>query len=278
MLVVSSYMMAKHARSVAAEVTAFRPQWVWAYPSVFFNFKRISESHLQLSDLIGFLFASEKLYDWQRQKLAREYNQARILDWYASSEKAALAYRIYPEQGFTLVRSYSKISLKPIGQGETWPCRCALVGTSCFQSPTRTRNYYTGDVVIANPDGTIVDILGREQEFIFLKDGKTTPFSQIIGSIHSDVWEGVRRFRFEQERVGELEVYLEEMQPDGRGRLRAQFETLIAAALGGGVKLNFHFKDIQPRRSSNGKEIYFVQKLRSGQRGDYSMGGTPTAC
>jgi hypothetical protein len=176
-------------------------------------------------------------------------------------EKAALAYRIYPAQGFTLVRSYSKIVFIPVGQQVSWPRSCALVGTSFFQSPTQTDNYYTGDIVVVEADGTILDISGREQDFIHLSDGKTAPFSQLIGSIHTDVWEGIRRFRFEQERVGALEVYLDDIRPSGRDRLREQFETLIAAALGGGVELSFHFGGIDPLRSSSGKEVYFVQRL-----------------
>jgi phenylacetate-coenzyme A ligase PaaK-like adenylate-forming protein len=233
----------------------------------------MSDARLGCPDLRGFLFASEKLHDWQRQDLANECKGARILDWYGSSEKAALAYRIYPSQGFTLVQSYSKVLFQPIGHENTWPRNCALVGTSFLQSPTRIRNYYTGDIVIVDTDGRIIDILGREQDFIYLKDGRTMPFSQMVGSIHSDVWEGVRRFRFEQERVGQLEVYLEEMQPGGRGRLRERFETLIAAALGGAVELSFHFGDITVQRSSRGKEIYFVQRLAPRHVSDNSTGG-----
>jgi phenylacetate-CoA ligase len=276
MLVVSSYMMAQHADRVATEVTAFRPQWVWAYPSVFFSFRRLSGSQLKLDDLIGFLFGSEKLYDWQREELVREYKNVRLLDWYGSSEKAALAYRIYPSQGFGLVRGYSKVVFKPVGQEESWPRSCALIGTSLFQAPTRTGNYHTGDIVTVEADGTILDISGREQDSIYLKDGKTMPFSQVIGSIHTDVWADIRRFRFEQERVGELEVYLEEIRPSARDRLREQFEALIAAALGGAVELSFHFGEIEPRRSSSGKEIYFVQRLVPRQLGDSSV-GTATA-
>jgi phenylacetate-CoA ligase len=272
MLVVSSYMMAQHADRVAAEVTAFRPQWVWAYPSVFFSFRRLSATRLKLEDLSGFLFGSEKLYDWQREELVRHYNQARLLDWYGSSEKAALAYRIYPSQGFTLVRGYSKVVFKPVGQEDGWPRSCILVGTSLFQSPTRTDNYYTGDIMLVEAEGTILDIAGREQDFIYLKDGRTTPFSQMIGSIHTDVWAGIRRFRFEQQGVGELEVYLEEIRPGARDRLREQFEALITTALGGAVQLSFHFGNIEPRRSSTGKEIYFVQRLGPSQPDDGSMG------
>jgi phenylacetate-coenzyme A ligase PaaK-like adenylate-forming protein len=263
MLVVSSYRMTRDAGRIAAEVAAFRPQWVWAYPSVFFSFQRIIDAQFKFDDLIGFLFGSEKIYNWQRDELAEKYQEARMLDWYGSSEKVALAYRIYPDQDFTLVRSYSKVLLKPINSEDAWPRSCALVGSSYFQSPTRIHNYHVGDIVIANPDGTIIDILGREQDFIFLKDGKPAPFSQIVGSIHTDLWEGIRRFRFEQEHVGELEVYLEEMRPGGCATLREQFEALIAAALGGTVELRFHFGQIEPRRSSAGKEIYFVQRLGS---------------
>jgi phenylacetate-coenzyme A ligase PaaK-like adenylate-forming protein len=263
MLVVSSYMMAQHADRVVAEVAAFRPQWVWAYPSVFFDFQRISDTKAKLDSVVGFFFASEKLYNKQREDLAKMYNHACIMDWYGSSEKAALAYRIYPDRGFTLIKSYSRVVFKPIGQESTWPRRCALIGTSLFQLPTRIRNYQTGDIVIVNADGTIIDILGREQDFIYLKDGRITPFSQVIGSIHTEVWEGIRRFRFEQERVGMLEVYLEEMRPGGRCGLREQFESLIGAALGRDVELRFHFGNIEPRRSSAGKEIYFVQRLGS---------------
>jgi phenylacetate-CoA ligase len=273
MLVVSSYLMAQHAASVAAEVAAFRPQWVWAYPSVFFNFRRLSGTELKLDELRGFLFASEKLHDWQRHELAKEFIGARILDWYAMSEKAALAYRIYPSQAYTLVRSYSKVLFKPQDEGHVWPRRCALIGTSFFQSPTRIHNYYTGDIVTVEADGTITDVLGRDQDFIYLKDGTSTPFSQVIGSIHTEVWEGVRRFRFEQERAGELEVYLEEIGPGARDSLRDQFEALVGAAFGGAVELRFHFGQIEPRRSSSGKEIYFVQRLGAGQSGDSSIGG-----
>jgi hypothetical protein len=272
MLVVSSYMMAQHADRVADEVTAFRPQWVWAYPSVFFNFRRLGGTQLKLDDLIGFLFASEKLYNWQRDELVKHYNGACILDWYAMSEKAALAYRIYPSQEFTLVRSYSKVLFQPREKGDLWPRSCAVIGTSFFQSPTQIRNYHTGDIAVVKADGTILDIAGREQDFIYLKDGRTTPFSQMIGSIHTDVWADIRRFRFEQEHVGQLEVYLEEIRPGARNRLREQFEGLIAAAVGGAVELSFHFGDIEPRRSSSGKEIYFVQRLGSGQLSDSSVG------
>ena len=139
MLVVSSYMMQLHADSIATEVAAFRPQWVWAYPSVFFHFRRLSGACLKLDDLSGFLFGSEKLYDWQREELIGQYHNTRLLDWYGSSEKAALAYRIYPNQRFTLVRSYSEIAFKRIGQEDIWPCNCALVGTSFFQSPTQNQ-------------------------------------------------------------------------------------------------------------------------------------------
>ena len=144
MLVVSSYMMAQHADRVVAEVAAFRPQWVWAYPSVFFNFQRISDTKVKLDSVVGFLFASEKLYNKQREDLAKMYNHACIMDWYGSSEKAALAYRIYPDRGFTLIKSYSRVVFKPIGQESTWPRRCALIGTSFFQLPTRIRTIKLG--------------------------------------------------------------------------------------------------------------------------------------
>jgi phenylacetate-CoA ligase len=261
MLVISSYMMAQRVDKVVAEIAAFRPKWVWAYPSVFFTFKKIADAQLRLNGIKGFLFMSEKLYGWQKEELIKEYPTARIFEGYGSSEKAALAYRIYPDRYFSTVSSYSQILLKPIEYAGNWPRSCSLFGTSFIQSPTRIQNYNTGDIVIAQADGTICEILGREQDFILLKDGTVIAFSQVIGSIHTKVWEDVRRFRFEQERMGQLEVYLEEVRSDRRSYIREQFEALIADALGGGVKLRFHFGKMRPLRSSTGKAIYFVQHM-----------------
>lgn len=261
MLYVSSYMMGDHLDEVAARIAEFRPQWVWAYPSVFLSYRRLAHADAQLAGVKGFLFFSEKLHGWQREELARAHVGTRILEGYGASEKAALAHRIHPSPHYTFLSSYSEVLLQPLDGEEDWPRRCALIGTSHLQAPSRVRNFLTGDIAIVAEDGTVLDILGREQELVHLADGRTMAFSQVIGSIHVDVWEHIRRFRFEQRRVGEIEVHLEVVTLDRCADIRKQFEALITEELAGAIKLNFHFGPLTPRRSPAGKAIYFVQHL-----------------
>ena len=261
MLVVSSYRMGPCLAEITAAVAGFDPQWVWAYPSVYMEFARLSGSNRPLPRPQGFLFASEKLYAWQREELATAYPNTRILDWYASSEKAALAYRIHPTTRYRFVSSYAKVDLVPLDPAQPAPRRCSLFGTSLIQAPTRIERYRSGDIAIVNEFDEVEDILGREQDLVQYKDGSIAAFSQVVGSIHSDVWEHVLRFRIEQERSGELEIYLEEKTVDRQQFLRREFEEKIAAQIGGRLELNFHFGPVLIKRSQAGKSIYFIQHL-----------------
>lgn len=153
-----------------------------------------------------------------------------------------------------------------ISSGTEEPLACPVIGTSYLQAPRRIERYRTGDVAIVGANGTVMDILGREQEFVVLRDGTRLAFSQAIGSTRSAVWEEGVRFRIEQRNPGELELFVEERSPGRRAAVQAEFAEKIAGELGGRLDPKFHFGPVASMRSAFGKHLFFVQHLEPARR------------
>ena len=256
MLVVNSYSMHLHAEELREVVARFEPQWIYAYPSVMFSYIESVEG-CSVRQVDGFLLGSEELLDSQFSILRRINPNANILEWYGMSEKACLAWRKNRRGPFRVFRSYAVLAALPAGNGFF-----EIVGSSRVQAPSRVCCYRTGDLVRLSEQNEILEVIGRSQDCAVAYGGKVLAFSQAIGSLHGDIWEGVSHWQFEQSEQGVLllRLMLREDNIDAR-RIKARMEAAFARFKMLGLSVKVMIGEFEPQRSATGKRRYFIQKM-----------------
>ena len=258
MLIISSYKMLDNIDEIGKKILQFSPTWIYAYPSVFYLFYKKSQL-IKKMPIEGMLFGSEKLLINQKSDLLNTYKNSTVTEWYGLSEKALLGYRISPNIKYDFFKSYSKIYLVPNEELHS------IYGTSYIQYPTKIINYDTGDFVLLDNDNDIIEIIGREQDFIYL-NGKKMPFSQAIGSIHGEVWTNITRWQIIQEKENEIIFKIKTLNPELFNKTIKEMNDNLRDLINNGLIIYYveAEKELELRTSS-GKSKYFVQNITKGQ-------------
>jgi phenylacetate-CoA ligase len=269
-LILSSYHMNDaNLPQYVARIRAFKPKFVWAYPStitILANFMRKHEVE-PFATVKAILCGSENLYPWQRDLLEHVF-RCRVFSWYGHSEMGALAgecevgtaYHVFAEYGLIeLINSDSRAISNAGERGEI-----VTTGFNNFIFPLiryRTGDFATysdSDCACNRAYKMLQSVEGRWlQELIVGQNNQIFPITAI--NTHSDVYDNVEQFQFHQEREGELTLnvvkganYTEE---DSR-RIHRE----LVEKLGRDMKLEIEFVD-HIDRTQAGKFKFIVQKL-----------------
>jgi len=243
-------------------------RWLRCYPSSGTIFARYLEREGRRLPLDGVLCASERLYDWQKELMARVFG-CRVFSHYGSYEMAPLAgycescdtYHVLPWTGvIELVDTDGQPITTPGEVGE-------IVATSFLATATPIIRYRTGDLAryggeacesCGRPHRILESIEGRLQEFVVSEDGRRVSATAL--NDHGDLYRRLLRFQYYQEAPG---VVTFRYVPDGTfvaADHLPELEERLQAKLGD-IRLRTEQVDVLPttRRGKVGRTV--VQEL-----------------
>jgi phenylacetate-CoA ligase len=159
-LYLSSYNLnKKNILNYYSLISAFKPKAILAYPSsIYLLTILLKEMNLKLDvDLV--FTSSETLYSYQHE-IIENYLKTKIYDWYGNAERSIALQQL--ESG-----KYEEpflYSHNEYGENE-------VITTSLNNFSYPLIRYRVDDVIKVNKNKEIVAILGRQDDFIELKDG-----------------------------------------------------------------------------------------------------------
>ncbi len=271
-LILSSYKLTEDNMKRYIElITKFNPDFIQAYPSsisILSDYINSNGIKMNLSNLKCVICASENIYDFQRKSIERAFN-VRVYSFYGHSEHAVIGgecensnyYHLQSEYGYTeLINEEGKDVASEDEIGE-------IVATGFNNYVMPFIRYRTKDLAV-NTNQTckcgrnyklIKKIEGREQEYIFTKDGNKSILTGFYG-IFDEIKEAVEIGQFYQDEKGVLEVrivrkdkYSDEHNKYILNKLRSKY--------GDNIDIKIKFVDEIPR-TNRGKYRFMVQKLQ----------------
>jgi phenylacetate-CoA ligase len=199
----------------AEQIKAYRPEFLYGYPSALSILARWVEAHpeAEFPPVRALLCGSENVPPGQREFLERVFG-ARFYSWYGMSEKVVLAgecehsseYHCFPQYGVTeILSSEGRLSSAVGAEGE-------LVGTGFMNRAMPFIRYRTGDyaeVVAERCDqcgrafALIGPVRGRwVQEMVVGRSGSRISLTAL--NMHGEVFRDVERFQFHQREIGRV--------------------------------------------------------------------------
>ena len=247
-----------------------RLPYIQAYPSAANILAAFIEETSQSPPpgLKAVFLGSENLPLWQRVRIEKAF-AAPVYSWYGHAEKAALAgeapgsthLHFLPRYGYAYLRSEDgSLITKPGIPGE-------IIATGFTNQATQFVNYRTGDIgVWAERDfglmksaytRTLERVEGRLQELAITTGGRKISMCAI--NMHSDIFDGVKQFRFVQDRRGVIRMEIvrkKEYSERDEQRIKAG----VSEKFGADMKLEVRYVDSIPRTKS-GKARFLIQNL-----------------
>lgn len=192
------------ARLYLDKIIEFKPDIIYAYPSVVYKLALYFKKFDQKVKLTAVFTSSENLGSKQKD-LIEEVFGCKVFDWYGQAERvSAIAHC---EKGnYHIVEDYSITELIPTKQG------MEVVGTSYNNFLMPLIRYKTGDIVELSSKKcscgrcfrTIERINGRSNKYIVTPEGAEIP--AIILSFITDYAKNIYEAQFLQEKKGEMIV------------------------------------------------------------------------
>jgi phenylacetate-CoA ligase len=154
--------------------------------------------------------SSENLYPFQKA-LIEETLRVPVCNLYGNTERTVIAgnfpncenLHVYPQYGFTEILDANGNECKEDMHGE-------VVSTNFTNPGYYLIRYKTSDIAECGGDEcgcgwrykVLKHIEGREQEFLISMDGKRVSMAAL--NVHSNIYDNVHQFQFEQYRPGEV--------------------------------------------------------------------------
>ncbi len=270
LLLSSYYLTDKTYDRYVSKIFAYRPQYLKAYPSAATMLADLLLTQNQVGRItfrIIFL-GSENLYDWQKAKLMEAFPAAKLFAWYGHAEQVILAamceksdqYHIWPFYGLT---ELSDEQGKEVQRGE----KGELVGTSFWNYATPFIRYRTQDLAkkgdsYCHDCGRQFQLLenldGRLQEIIISRTGRY--ISMAAMNMHSNVFEHVKQFQFQQRTRGEVKFVIVG-KPNYPEQDTQRIYHDLSQKLGSDIDLEIAFADTIAK-PPNGKFRFLKQELQ----------------
>jgi phenylacetate-CoA ligase len=195
------HLHARWMEEICRAIVAFKPDFIWAYPSSVEILAGYLEEHGKPPMwLKGILLSSETLQDHQYALFKRIFD-APVSSLYGLTERTNMAFSRESEGGggfyYRLVDTYgySENYRDEHGNDE-------IVGTSYWTAAMPLVRYRTSDIGTIAEHGIIRKLQGRTQDFFIDKRGRRVLAVSV--NIQKYTWEYVSVYQLVQNRVGEL--------------------------------------------------------------------------
>lgn len=189
--------------AIYQEVRDYQVEYIHSYPSCMEFFVRyMRDNDLKLEHIKGIFLGSERIHGRQMDIIREVFGGIPVVFHYGLREKSNLAWGSYVDAStrytFEKVYGYTENFVHNDGMHE-------IVGTSYWDDVMPLIRYRTQDMgKIEN--GTIMNLDGREQEFLLAKSGALIPGFTI--SIDKFTWEYVSIFQVVQNEPGKIEFHI----------------------------------------------------------------------
>jgi phenylacetate-CoA ligase len=270
-LLLSSYYLSEHTyERYVDQIHAYRPQYLKAYPSAATILADLVLAKKQVGsiDFQIILLGSENIYDWQKAKLLEAFPSAKLFGWYGHAEQVILAamcersdqYHVWPFYGFTELCDEAGREVEVGAKGE-------LVGTSFWNYATPFIRYRTKDLATKGNSycdqchrqfQLLENLEGRLQEMVVSRTGRYISMTAI--NMHSDVFEHVKQFQFQQRVRGELRFVIVPKREYSELDTKRIYHDL-SQKLGSDMDLEIDFAEEIAKRA-NGKARFLMQELQ----------------
>jgi|TARA_B110000261_G_scaffold162279_1_gene205525 phenylacetate-CoA ligase len=141
------------------------------YPSsIFLVAEYIVKNKLKPLKLEAIYTSSENLYKWQRNQMEQAFG-CKIYDKYSNAEQTVLIYEDQSEKYF-ISPLFSHVWFKKAGVVVDGEEAYKVIGSSFNNSSTFFINYDTGDLVLLDKKRNVKKVLGREDDVLYLPDGR----------------------------------------------------------------------------------------------------------
>lgn len=270
-LILSSYKLTEDNMKRYVELIAkFNPDFIQAYPSsisILSDYINSNGIKMTLSNLKSVICASENIYDFQRENIEKAFN-VKVYSFYGHSEHAVIGgecenssyYHLQSEYGYTeLISEKGQDVTSEDGIGE-------IVATGFNNYVMPFIRYKTKDLAV-NTNQTcecgrgyklVKRIEGREQEYIFTKDGNKSILTGFYG-LFDEIKEAVEMGQFYQDEKGVLEVRIVKRENYSDKHTKYILNKL-GTKYGNNIDIKIKFVD-EICRTSRGKYRFMVQKL-----------------
>ncbi len=270
-LAISSYhLQGADIEQIYTKLCESRLPYIQAYPSAANIIAAYIEETSQSPppDLKAVFLGSENLPLWQRRRIEKAFS-APVYSWYGHAEKAVLAgeapgstkLHVLPRYGYAYLRADDgSVITKPGVPGE-------IIATGFTNQATQFVNYHTGDIGVWAEDDfalmkngftrTIERVEGRLQELAITAEGRKISMCAI--NMHSDIFDGVKQFRFVQDKRGAIRMEIvrkKEYTEQDEQRIKAG----VSEKFGADMQLEVRYVDSIPRTKS-GKARFLIQNL-----------------
>lgn len=270
-LILSSYKLTKDNMNRYIElIMEFDPEFIQAYPSsisILSDYINSNGININLNNLKSIICASENIYDFQRESIEKAFKVG-VYSFYGHSEHAVIGgecensnyYHLQSEYGYTeLINEKGDDVTNEDEIGE-------IVATGFNNYVMPFIRYKTKDLALNTNQicecgrnyKLIKGIEGREQEYIFTKDGNKSILTGFYG-LFDEIKEAVEMGQFYQDEIGILEVRIVKRvhYADKHGRYILD---KLMAKYGDSIEIKIKFVD-EIDRTNRGKYRYMVQRL-----------------
>lgn len=238
----------------------FKATTLHVYPSAMLLFcKYLLESRqkILLPHLKGILSSSEVLSFQDKRTILNTFPNITLIDLYGQNEHVAFALSKNYEP-YKFYNSYGFVELLDTGQKQDENSICEIVGTGFINKAMPLIRYATEDYVAVSPEGRIVSILGRSQDFVVNKNGDV-----VICMLHNrdNALKNVMGFQYYQDTPGIVEfnvVVNENFCERDKKIIEEDFYLTYGELVQGKVVVVNELI-----RTPAGKQIRLIQKLRN---------------
>lgn len=200
-LMLSSYhLTAERLPEYLEAIERFKPDLLHAYPSAALLLAEFLERAGQSwrVPLRGVLCGSEQLTLPQKRLLERVF-KCRVYRWYGHSERVVLAGEGADSDVFYFWPQYGFVEFGPADAEGLHE----VIGTSFHNLVMPLVRYRTGDYVRLAPDGGVLEIAGRAQEYLVSATGRRISITAF--NMHDAVFDNLYAVQFVQDAPGAAE-------------------------------------------------------------------------
>lgn len=271
-LVMSSYLLDENRVSLyCQQIRKFNPYFLRGYPfMILWLVQLMQQANETPFRLKGIILESENAYT-EHIAYIKDFMGCHVYHSYGHAERLVAggicakneAYHMYPEYGYLEV-------IQSNGRHASIGERGEIVATGFDNWVMPLIRYRTRDFAIFGGNYCkechknyllLSTIEGREEEYVYLSDGRKIPFHNLLAGIHGVHWAVTKRIQCVQNTKGEIVLKIVPISVEKRKIAERLFKHAIESRVENGkLNITVEFPDIIPTIAS-GKTKLFIQQI-----------------
>jgi phenylacetate-CoA ligase len=273
-LVISSFTLNDdNIELVLKEINKFKPKFIHAYPSALKILTDLIKEPHKISQLnFDAIFLGSEYLSTDYRSYFQAFYKAPVVNWYGHSECLVHAgncsknnkYHFYPFYGFVELLDDQGLEITEPGNVGR------IIATGFDNQVMPLIRYDTNDLGVLSKQkdcecgfkGLTLDrIEGRNQDYIYLKDGQKISLTSLIFGQHFAEFERIIEFQIQQEVKGKIKILIVK-KTTYSDRDEKTFKEKVYKIVNNKLDISFIYKDKIPK-TLIGKHIFLIQNIKS---------------